>query len=175
MQVGPLHITAPALEATGRSETEVFGSVVWLWMHTPRYRDIPLHSLSSLVLPPLKAQQFILASAEVAGEIRPVAYMAWANVSADAESRYMENANALTAADWSSGDRMWATDWFTPFGHAAVFSRTVLQILPNICMRSLYHRGSERGLRVMAFRGDNVSTAQSTAWWKARPMMAPRP
>ena len=173
MQKRNLHITAPALGTPGRSEAEMFGSIAWLWMHTPGYRDLALHAMSSLVLPPLKAQQFILASSTVDGVMMPVAYMAWANFDADAESRYLENAASVRSQDWSSGDRMWATDWFTPFGHAAEFRNVVGQVLPNVCSRALQHRGNERGLRVMHFRGDNIALSQSKQWWRERPMMAP--
>lgn len=172
MQIGSLHITAPALGAPAHSEAEVFGSVAWLWMHTPRYRDLPLNALADVVLPPLKAQQFILASTCQDGEIRPVVYMAWANFSAEAESRYLDQPASIISRDWSSGDRMWATEWFAPFGHAVEFSRLLLRVLPNSCFRALQHRGGERGLRIMNFRGDNVSAAQSRAWWDDRPMMA---
>ena len=86
MQSGPFTITAPALGALGHSEAEVLGSVTWLWMHTPGHRDLPLHALNKLVLPALKTQQFILASAPDGDAMRPVAYLAWANFSADAES-----------------------------------------------------------------------------------------
>ena len=172
MQSGPFTITAPALGAPGHSEAEVLGSVTWLWMHTPRHRDLPLHALNKLVLPALKAQQFILASAPNGTAVRPVAYLAWANFSADAESRYLQGAAALRPEDWNSGDRTWITDWFTPFGHSTEFRKTIETLLPNSCFRALYHRGNERGLRVMTFRGQNVTPLHAKTWWQARPMLA---
>lgn len=173
MQIGPFLITAPALAAFGRSEAEVFGAVTWLWMQTPGHRDLPLHALSKVLLPPLKAQQYILASVNDGEAVRPVAYVAWANFDADAESRYLHSAAAIVNEDWCGGDRMWITDWFAPFGHCAAFRRVVQSLLANSCWRALYHRGHERGLRVLTFRGDNVSSQQAKAWWRARPMMAP--
>lgn len=172
MQIGPFTITAPALGAPGHSEAEVLGSVTWLWMHTPKHRDLPLHALNSVLLPALKAQQFILAAAPDGDALRPVAYLAWANFSADAENRYLQSAAAIRSQDWNSGDRMWITDWFTPFGHAAEFRRAVGALLSGTCSRALDHRGDERGLRVMALRGQNVTLQQANAWWQARPMMA---
>ena len=172
MQLGSFTITAPALGATTGSDIEAFGSIIWLWMHTPQHRDMPLHALNQVLLPPLKAQQYILASALNNGVLRPVAYMCWANFSADSERRYLADANAIPTSDWSSGDRMWATDWLTPFGHSAKFSKAVLSLLPGACFRGLYHRGDERGLRVKTFRGDNVSRLEANAWWQARPMLA---
>lgn len=172
MQIGSFHIMAPALGAPAHSEAEAFGAVTGLWMHTPGYQDVPLNILAGKVLPPIKTEQFILASTQEGGAMKPVAFMAWANFSAEAESRYLENAAAIRPQDWASGDRMWAINWFAPFGHCAEFRRLVGQVLPNSCFRSLYHRGNERGLRVMNFRGDKVAAPQSQAWWAARPMMA---
>jgi cytolysin-activating lysine-acyltransferase len=148
MQIGSFSITSPALEAPARSEAEAFGSVAWLYMQTPKHQDMPLHALNSVVLPPLKAGQYILASALQRGSQQPVAYMAWATFSADAESRYLENPSLIGSEDWTSGDRMWITDWFTPFGHSAEFSNAAESLLPNSCLRALYHRGNERGLRI---------------------------
>ena len=173
MQIDAFFITAPALGAQAVSEAEVFGSVTWLWMQTPGHRDLPLYALNKVLLPPLKAQQYMLASASDGNTLRPVAYVAWANFNADAESRYLHSAAAIHPEDWNSGDRMWITDWFSPFGHTAALRKTVGKLLADSCMRSLYHRGQERGLRVMTFRGDNVSPHQAKAWWQARPMMAP--
>lgn len=168
-----LIITAPALQATQRSEAEIFGSVVWLWLHSKTHQQMPLHMLSGVLLPALKARQFILASALDGSQERPVAFIAWANLSAQAESRYLHNANvALRPEDWQSGDRMWITDWFTPFGHASEFRRVVCQLLDQSCFRALYHRGHERGMRVLSFRGDQVSKAQERQWWQERPMLA---
>lgn len=172
MQSSPFTITAPALGVPGHSEAEVLGSVTWLWMHTPGHRDLPLHALNKLVLPALKTQQFILASAPDGDTMRPVAYLAWANFSADAESRYLQSAAALRPEDWNSGDRMWITDWFTPFGHSTEFRNTIEMLLPHSCSRALYHRGNERGLRVMTFRGRNVSPLHAKTWWQARPLLA---
>lgn len=172
MQIGSLHIIAPALGTTPiHSEAEVFGQVTWLWMRTPRYRDLPIKALAEVVLPPLKAQQFILATSLQDGQMQPVAYIAWANFSADAERRYLNDPASLLATDWSSGDRMWVTEWFAPFGHTAEFSRLVRRVLPDTCWRTLQHRGNERGLRILHFRGDQVSAAQNRAWWGERQMI----
>ena len=172
MQIDSFSITAPALGAPAASEAEVFGAVTWLWMQTPGHRDLPLYALSKVLLPPLKAQQYMLASASDGNTLRPVAYVAWANFNADAESRYLHSAAAIRPEDWNSGDRMWITDWFSPFGHSVALRKTVGKLLANSCLRSLYHRGQERGLRVMTFRGYNVSRQQAKAWRQARPMMA---
>lgn len=169
-----LIITAPAVKGSGQSEAEIFGLCVWLWMHAPRQRDMPLHALSQRLLPPLRLQQFILASeVGVGGRITPVAYVAWAQLTAEAESRYVDNpATGLTPDDWLQGNRMWITDFFCPFGHARDFIRAALSVLPHSCFRALYHRGGERGLRVLNFRGHDVSREQEKNWWQDKPILA---
>jgi cytolysin-activating lysine-acyltransferase len=174
LPIESFNITAPALGLPGHSETEILGAVTWLWMHSPRHRDLPLIALSQAVLAPLKAQQFILASAANSdGSFRPVAYVAWANFSAEAERHYLQvGATALLRPEeWASGDRMWITDWVTPFGHAAQFCRTVQTLLGDSCIRTLYHRGDERGHRLMTMHGTRVLPSVAQAWWRARPVL----
>jgi cytolysin-activating lysine-acyltransferase len=174
LQIESLRITAPALGLPGNGETEILGAVTWLWMHSPRHRELPLIALSQSLLAPLKAQQFILASAaHASGGLRPVAYVGWANFNAEAEHHYLEvGATAfLRAEEWRSGDRMWITDWITPFGHAREFRRVVQALLTDSCIRALYHRGDERGQRVMTMHGDRVSPSVAAAWWQARPLL----
>jgi cytolysin-activating lysine-acyltransferase len=176
MQPTPYTITAPALGLPGRSESEVLGAVTWLWMHSLKHRELPLMALSQTLLAPMKAQQFILASApDGEGLLRPVGYLAWANLSAEAESRYLQTGASahLRNEDWNSGDRMWITDWVTPFGQVAPFRTLVSKLLDESCFRALYHHGDQRGLRVKAMRGANVTRVQADAWWQARPLSAP--
>ena len=171
MQIGTLTITAPALNAPGHSEAEVFGSVVWLWMNAPAQNDLPLRALPHVLLPPLKQQQFILAAEPDGVALKPVAYVAWAHLDAQAEQRYLRDpANGLRREDWNSGDRLWITHWFTPFGHSRALRQIVVQLLADRCMRALDHRGHERGSRVLTFRGDRVTQGEADRWWAARPM-----
>lgn len=144
-------------------------------MHSKKHRNVPLIALSQTLLTPLKSQQFILASAaNDDGTQRPVAYLGWGNFDAEVERRYLKSGTTalLRTEDWSSGDRMWITDWVTPFGHTAQFRRTVQALLGDSCFRALYHRGDERGQRVKAMRGDQVTRALADGWWQARPLPA---
>lgn len=173
MQYRNLIVTAPALYASNHSEAEIFGSVAWVAMHAKNKNQQPLQDLSHWLLPALKSQQFILASEKVDGQTRPVAYMSWANLNAEVESRYVDNPDkGLKPQEWASGDRMWVIDWMTPFGHSKAFRRAVGAALTGCCFKSLYHRGAERGLRVMLFRGDGVSLEQARYWWKNKPILA---
>jgi cytolysin-activating lysine-acyltransferase len=180
MQHGPFTIIAPALQAPSHSEAQTLGAVVWLWLQAQSHRNTPLHALTTLLLPALRSGQFILALADqphTSVQTRtPVGYLAWACLCAQAESRYVHRpASAMREADWCSGDRMWFTDWLTPFGHTQAFGAAVQQLLPHAFARALHHRGDERGLRVQHFRGRHTTKAQAQQWWQARPILAQAP
>lgn len=175
MQHGSLNITAPAFGRPGPSETELLGAVTWLWMHSLRHRGLPLIALSQTLLAPLKAQQFILVSEAGVGGLRPVAYLGWGNFNAEVEAAYLGAGSTaqLRTEDWGSGDRMWITDWVTPFGHAPQFRRIVQTLLADSCFRALYHRSGVGEQRVKAMRGEHVARADADAWWRARPLPVP--
>jgi cytolysin-activating lysine-acyltransferase len=170
-----LIITAPSVTESDCSEAEIFGCVVWLWMNSKSQSDMPLSALSLWLLPALKLKQFVLAYEMDGQHTRPVAYMAWAQLSAETESRYVNNsALSLSPEEWRSGDRFWITDFFTPYGHAKPFADAIATTLSDFCFRSLYHRGADRGMRVLYFRGDHVPLQQAKRWWKDRPILARR-
>jgi len=168
MRFGTLDITAPGLFDSVWNEAEVLGSAVWLWMHSAAHRDAPLHTLSTLLLPALKHQQFILASEQG----KPVFYLSWLSLSEEAEYRYLHNPPVcLPDADWTSGERMWIHDWVAPFGHTVAITRLLQRrLFANRCVRALYHRGDERGLRVKTFQGIGVMPEEARAWFAAHPL-----
>lgn len=169
-------ITAPTLDRPPHNEAEAFGAVTWLWMQSPDHRSLPLQALQQLLLPAIQAGQYLLLHTGTADSKQPVAYMSWANLSAEAESRYLAHPlRGLAPTDWRSGDRMWVTDWITPFGHAHALHTLGRSLLPLVCFRYLHHRGNERGLRIKTYRGRAISPDQARQWWRARPMLAPAP
>lgn len=175
METASLKIIAPALGFSGHSEAEVIGAVTWLWMHSKRHRELPLMALSQALVPPVKTQQFILVNgSRENGRVVPVAYIAWANLSEDAESRYLHaGATAfLRPEDWSSGDRSWITDWVCPFGHTARLRSIAQALLADSSFRYFYHRGDERGRQVRVMRGDRMTQLDARAWWEKRPLPA---
>jgi cytolysin-activating lysine-acyltransferase len=166
-------VTAPTLNRPPRSEAEAFGAVTWLWMQSPDHRTLPLQALQQLLLPAIQTGQYLLLHERSATGLRPVAYLSWAHLSAEAESRYLDHPlRGLQPADWCSGDRMWVIDWITPFGHAYALRASILRLLPQVCFRFLYHRGNERGLRIKTYRGRAITAEQAQQWWLARPMLA---
>lgn len=158
---------APACADSAFSEAEVFGSAAWLWMHSAEHRDVPLLLLSTLLLPALKNAQFVLASENG----KPVFYLSWAWLSAEAETRYLSQPpQSMRIEDWTSGDRLWLLDWIAPFGHTRTM-RTLIgrRLFPGWCARALYHRGEEKGLRVMEYRGIAVTPEEGRRWFAQHP------
>lgn len=166
-------VQCPLVLGGGVNEAEVLGSSVWLWMHSERHRDAPLHTLPALLLPVIKARQYVLAFRHD----QPVFFMSWAWFSHDAEQRYLtRHALMLKEDDWCSGERMWVTDWVAPFGHTRQMVALMRnELFPDHCMRSLWHRGAERGLRVKSFYGKDVSQADKQRWRQTFPLAADVP
>lgn len=168
MRFDTLDITAPALFEEAWNESEMLGAIVWLWMHSAAHREVPLHTLPTLLLPALKSRQFILASERG----KPVFYLSWLNLSQEAEYRYLRTPPiCLLETDWNCGERLWIHDWVAPFGHTATIARLLQQrLFANRCVRTLYHRGDQRGLKVKTFHGIGVMPETARAWFAAHPL-----
>ena len=172
MRFGKLDITAPGLVEEEFSEAEVFGSSVWLYMHAESHREAPLHTLSSLLLPALKHRQFVLATQDG----KPVFYLSWAMFDQAAESRYLLSPQVcMQEEEWTSGDRMWIVDWIAPFGHTRTMSRVARQLFADRCVRSLYHRGDSKGMRILTFHGISVMTEEARFWFASHPVTFHQP
>jgi cytolysin-activating lysine-acyltransferase len=170
MHIEGLDYIAPEQSDPSWNEAQVFGSAVWLWMHSKAHRDDPLHALNSLLLPAIRHRQFVLASENG----RPVAYISWANFCEEAERRYLaQPAICMKDADWVSGERMWILDWIAPFGHTAQLTRALRhKLLLNRHARTLYHR-AERGLHIKTFKGIGIRHEEARAWFAAHPAATP--
>jgi cytolysin-activating lysine-acyltransferase len=166
-----MDVIAPHFVEQQWTEAEVLGSAVWLWMNSENHRNLPLHTLSVALLPAIKNKQFILAFEDG----NPVFFVSWANMSTEAEARYLSTHQLLmTQEDWRSGDRIWIIDWVAPFGHTKKMKRFLGgQLAPSTCARSLYHRAKERGRRVQYFFGDLVSPQERHLWKQAHPLAGP--
>lgn len=165
---GLLHAPEQASFTESFNETETLGAVVWLWMHSHAHRDAPLHTLSALLLPALKQRQFVL----VMEQDKPVFYLSWAQLDAAAEARYLRNpAVCMAEADWHSGERMWILDWVAPFGHTrAMMSLVRRRLLANRCIRTLYHRGDDKGFQIKTFHGIAVLPEEARYWFEKHPV-----
>ena len=170
MRFGSLDVIAPGLLDAPCNEAEVLGSAVWLWMHSTSHRNVPVHALSTLLLPAIKCRQFVLASEGG----KPVFFLTWAILSPEAERRYLANPPiTMPEADWTSGERMWILDWIAPFGHTGTARHLTARLFATRCFRSLYHRGNARGLRVKDFHGIGVMAEEARAWSQLNPPLLP--
>lgn len=168
-----LQILAPAFHLPAHSDAEAFGTAAWLWMHGDNHQNLPLLALDRMLLPAIRLRQYAMLLEVSAAGSRPVAYLGWANLNADAEARYLQKpVDGLRAEDWNSGDRMWFTDFFAPFGHSKAVRALLAPHMAGISARYLYHRSHERGVRVMTYTGTKVDPAYARQWWTDRPILA---
>lgn len=163
-----LRIVAPQFEPHNLSEAEVLGSAVWLWLHSATHQGAPLTALNSLLLPAIKTGQYLLAFEHD----KPVAYVAWAQLDEAREANYLQHASKLhTADDWRSGERYWFTDYITPFGHAKQIRHLLThRLFPNGLFRSLYHRGNDKGLRIVQWHGVAIHPLEAKHWFDQHPV-----
>ncbi|MDO5640377.1 MAG: toxin-activating lysine-acyltransferase [Neisseria sp.] len=173
MRFEDIDVIAPALFPDEPwNEAEALGAMTWLWLQSAHYRHHLVSEMAAWVLPVLKNGQFALFSRHA----RPLGYITWAYFDEAAEQRYLEsNLSLLQNQDWQSGDRMWFVNWFAPLGHSREIKSIAARLFPNQCARSLHHRGNERGMKIMLFKGKNMSAAQLDSWDKAHPLMMPAP
>lgn len=173
MYINGYRLIAPWVTPDDISEAEVLGMAVWLWMHSARHRDAPLHTLPTLLLPLIKQQQYAIAVKDDS----PVFFLGWARMDAEAERRYLTHASVMMqGADWTSGDRLWVTDFIAPFGEVRALQKLIREvILPEQCFRALDHQGALRGQRVRFFHGKSIKRAAARQWQQAHPLSVALP
>lgn len=170
MDNSDLLLIAPGIRPTAKSEAELFGAMVWLWMNSPTHQPCPIRELERLLLPALKTGQFVLALQNTDLQ-QPAGLVTWACFSQDVERRYLKSLDrSLQYADWCSGDRPWFMDWVVPFGRVAAMASAVRRLHAHRSFRALYHRGDQTGLKVLYFRGRSISKVQETDFWANRPL-----
>lgn len=174
MNTAALRLVCPKIAPTDKSEAELFGAMVWLWMHSHVHRACPVRELERLLLPAVKTGQFVLALGNDVLQ-QPAGLMTWASFDVATEQRYLQSLDrTLQPSDWQAGDRPWILDYVVPFGHVHEMARATQRLLPHSLWRTLHHRGDALGLRVLHFKGSKVSKAQETAFWAHRPLADPR-
>ncbi len=170
MDTSDLIFIAPGIRPTAKSEAEIFGAMVWLWMHSPTHQPCPIRELERLLLPALKTGQFVMALQNT-DQQQPAGLMTWARFSQDVEGRYLQTLDrTLQPGDWLSGDRPWILDWVVPFGQVTTVASAVRRLHACRSFRGLYHRGDQTGLKVLYFRGRAISKAQEADFWASRPL-----
>ncbi len=172
MKFDNFDVVSPALFPDEHwNEAEAFGAMTWLWLKSEEHCHTPIQEMAARTLPVLKNGQFALFSQNG----QPVAYIAWASFSPEAETRYLQSDQGLLSnQDWQSGDRKWFINWFAPLGNTTAVRQIAKQYLfANDCLRSLYHRGNDKGLRIMLFKGGYVSLKAKQQWESDHPVTYP--
>ncbi|MHA3060837.1 toxin-activating lysine-acyltransferase [Acinetobacter sp. ANC 4636] len=169
MKINKFGVIAPTHYPTEHwSEAEVLGSLVWLWQYVPSLKNAPLSYFMGRIVPYLQHRQFAL----FIENDRVVGYVSWAYLDETTEHKYIQSqGHPLTLAESKSGDRMWIIDWFAPFGHTLDIKEILSkELFPLSFFRSLYHRGKEKGLKVMCFKGNQLSREDFKYWQHASPI-----
>ncbi|WP_274585816.1 toxin-activating lysine-acyltransferase [Neisseria leonii] len=132
------------------NETEAFGALIWLWAASPVYQHAGVQEAAINILPVLKNGQFALFS----NNGHPIGYCTWAYFNEETERQYLQSNDVLQHAEnWRSGNKMWFINWFAPFGDSRIMKRILVHLFPEREIGWLYHRGSEKGKRIMKFQG----------------------
>lgn len=108
---------------SARQVGQRLGDAIILMMSAQRYRHVSLSDLDWLVLPPLLANQLIVAEMPMNAAQPtpvPVGVTLWARVSRDVETKIRQQIAAgmfpvrLKPEDWTSGDNIWLIDIVAP-------------------------------------------------------------
>ncbi len=105
----------------GAVDAQTFGSVmgqaVWLMTMSKAHRDLPIHTVETLISPAILLKQFRLFSK---GK-QPVAFLIWASVSDQVKARLERGDKTLELTDWRSGPNIVVIDCISPLHPAETF------------------------------------------------------
>lgn len=139
----------PSPDVAWRNNAALLGDIAWLMLRLQSRRDLPIRDFARLVMPPLARRQFrLFYDRDV-----PVAYVSWARLSADAETRFIADPFALEPADWASGETVYIVDFVAAKGAMRKIMRA-LRRDPLI---------SERPITGIRMRGDRCKTVRISA------------
>lgn len=164
-------VNSPLLLGGTMSEMEVFGAATWLWMHSKNHCHHHLYELEHLLTPIVQYQQYLL----VCDSTRPICFFSWAYLDEASERRYLTKPRAtLRKEDWRSGNRIWAIDFISPFGHTLQMASFIRKYLfAENCFRSIYHNSHTRGKQVVNFWGYQQPKESVRKWHQNTPLTVP--
>ncbi|XKM14503.1 toxin-activating lysine-acyltransferase [Orbaceae bacterium ac157xtp] len=154
-----INFVSPQILGQHHSEAEYFGSATWLWLNSKYHRGVPLYTLSTLLLPAIKRQQFVLGFKDG----NPVSYISWAQMSPEVEAKYLQNGQSLCLNDddWQSGDQLWFIDIISPFGlNNSMANSFKKELFPNSVVKYLYHKNQTTCPKIKYFYGNNVKNTK---------------
>ncbi|MBL6665278.1 MAG: toxin-activating lysine-acyltransferase [Rickettsiales bacterium] len=94
-----------ALEST-------LGVISLLASKSNAHKYLFLSDLEWLIIPPLTKKQFVVFRSK---KNEPIAFVSWANVSEEVETRLLSGSTKLQPKDWDSGDKTYIMDVISPF------------------------------------------------------------
>lgn len=135
--------------------SRLIGDIVMLLSLSPAHNDYRIQHLAQVVLPPVQLNQFRIYHDHAR---KPVGFVSWAMLSAAAESKFLNEAAALTLAEWASGDRMYFMEFIAPYGHARAIARDLKQRFSNRRAHAVrFDLSGKKGKRIYTFYGDAVA------------------
>lgn len=132
----------------------LLGEATFLFLNSPLHLGYAVHQLTTFILTPLRLGQFrIYRSAR-----GPVAYVAWAWLTAAAAEDYALQRRGLTPADWNAGDQLWFIEFIAPFGHGPRIVADLRQnVFPRAVAQSLRRHTDGRPPTRVRWRGSAVT------------------
>lgn len=97
----------------------VMGQAVWLMTMSKVHRNLPIHTVESLISPAIFLRQFKLYSK---GK-QPVAFLIWASVSEEVKARLDTGGELDGLGDWRSGSNVIIVDCISPLAPRETFER----------------------------------------------------
>jgi cytolysin-activating lysine-acyltransferase len=118
---------------------ENLGKISFLWTHSKLHVEWPCKLFSQYVCPPVSLRQYLVLDDSLGN---PLAYVSWAYLNVKSEAKYILNPHSLSLEDWNSGDRLWLTDFISPF-HKSFTDELIKELRSNLFQKSI-----ARSLRV---------------------------
>ena len=123
-----LGISQPAQQTAQPDNIAVLGHVLWLMSQSAVHKHVFVADFCQglsrwfkrvLVMPAvLHGQYRIWRDKNEQGHLVPIAYVSWAFLDDDAETRLRSGIKRLRPTDWKSGPNAWLIDIIAPFGGA---------------------------------------------------------
>lgn len=139
---------------TATTNMGMLGEVVWLMAHSKLHRDWPIASIFQWIMPAFVHKQCRLYRRNG----RPIAYVAWARMSKEAEEAYVLNPRSLNPKDWVGGDRGWLVDWIAPFGDSALVMKDLREgLFRDEVGRALRVKPGSDEMQIIYIHGANAT------------------
>ncbi|MEQ1788863.1 MAG: toxin-activating lysine-acyltransferase [Rickettsiales bacterium] len=134
--------------------SRLLGDIITLMTQSPAHSNYKIQHFSSVVLPPVQLNQFRIYHD---AKKRPVGFVSWAMLSAEAEDKFLNHATPLTMEEWASGDIIYIMEFIAPYGHAQKITADLKKRYPNQKAHAVrYDTTGKNGKVVTTFYGENV-------------------